>query len=82
MTNEEKAKELKANDVCCVWNGGCPNVYNAAIKMADWKDAQFAEEKKEWIEKAQHVLGNILVGGVHPQGIQGFIKQFQQAMEE
>lgn len=41
MTNEEKAKEIQANDVCCVWNGGCPNVRNGALKMARWKDEQF-----------------------------------------
>lgn len=43
MTNEEKANEIKANDVCCVWNGGCPNVYNAAMEMAEWKDKQMME---------------------------------------
>ena len=41
MTNEEKAKEIQANDVCCVWNGGCPNVRNGAIEMAQWKDEQY-----------------------------------------
>jgi hypothetical protein len=47
MTNEEKALEIKHNDPCCVWNAGCPNVYNAALEMAKWKDEQFNEEKKE-----------------------------------
>lgn len=41
MTNAEKAREIQANDVCCVWNGGCPNVRNGAMKMAQWKDEQF-----------------------------------------
>lgn len=40
MTNEEKAKEIQANDVCCVWNSGCPNVYHSALEMAEWKDKQ------------------------------------------
>ena len=40
MTNEKKAEEIQANDVCCVWNGGCPNVRNGAMKMAQWKDEQ------------------------------------------
>lgn len=93
MTNEEKAEELSKmyarqyrhnryipfDDVFVFSN---EEINNACLKMAEWKDKQFAEEKKQWIEKAQHVLASILVGGVHPQGIQGFIKQFKQAMEE
>lgn len=59
MTNEEKAREIKANDVCCVWNGGCPNVYNAAMKMAEWKDKQHGvvyvvtrcEEHSDYVEE-------------------------------
>lgn len=47
MTIEEKAKEIQANDACCVWNGGCPNVRCGALKMAEWKDEQFNEERKE-----------------------------------
>lgn len=43
MTNEEKAREIQANDVCCVWNGGCPNVRSGAMKMAQWKDEQFSK---------------------------------------
>jgi hypothetical protein len=41
MTNEEKALEIQHNDPCCVWNNGCPNVRNGAMKMAQWKDEQF-----------------------------------------
>ena len=43
MNNEDKARELQRNDVCCVWNDGCPNVRTAAMKMAEWKDEQFNE---------------------------------------
>ena len=46
-TNEEKALELQRKDVCVVWNDGCPNVREAALKMAEWKDQQFEEEKDE-----------------------------------
>lgn len=49
MTNEEKAQEIKVNDVCCVWNGGCPNVYNAAMVMAEWKESQMIEKACEWL---------------------------------
>lgn len=47
MTNEEKAREIQANDVCCVWNGGCPNVRSGAMKMAQWKDEQLEQTRKD-----------------------------------
>jgi hypothetical protein len=40
MTNKEKALEIQHNDPCCIWNNGCPNVRNGAMKMAQWKDEQ------------------------------------------
>ena len=57
MTNKEKAKSLyfhycnekscKGYDECI----NCPNakVHEGLIKMAEWKDEQYAEEKKELI---------------------------------
>ena len=47
MTTEEKAIELQKNDVCVVWNDGCPNVREAALRMAKWKDKQFEDVKDE-----------------------------------
>ena len=46
MTDEEKAIELQLQDVCIVWNNGCPNVREAALKMAKWKDEQFSNWHK------------------------------------
>lgn len=43
MNNKEKALEIQHNDPCCVWNNGCPNVRNGAMKMAQWKDEQFSK---------------------------------------
>ena len=40
MTNKENAIEIQKADVCVVWNDGCPNVREAALKMAKWKDEQ------------------------------------------
>lgn len=37
MTNEEKAQELSSKFGC----------YLSALEMANWKDQQFADEKKE-----------------------------------
>lgn len=66
MTNEEKAREIQANDVCCVWNGGCPNVRNGAMKMAQWKDEQLGwhDAKKEQppMDEEVIVLTDILNG--------------------
>ena len=50
MTNEEKAREIQANDVCCVWNGGCPNVRSGAMKMAQWKDEQVKQIQEREIK--------------------------------
>lgn len=47
MNNEEKALEIQHNDPCCVWNNGCPNVRNGAMKMAQWKDEQFKKFLRE-----------------------------------
>ena len=64
MTNEEKAKEICCTQGCrgfdfCVKTYGNPcDVYTNCIKTAEWKDQQFAEEKKQWIEKAYEWLNN------------------------
>lgn len=62
MTNEEKAIELQRNDVCVIWNNGCPNVREAALKMAEWKDRQFkdikADAKKELAYEIREKIHN------------------------
>lgn len=75
MTNEEKAQEIKANDVCCVWNGGCPNVYNAAMQMAEWKEKQMIEKACEWLGPVFKDLAGYNCGS-------DLIKDFKRAMEE
>ena len=87
MTNKEKAREL-AN---CFARQYHHNTYpelshnnefvfsneeieKACLEMAEWKEQQM-------VEKSCRVLESLLIGGVHPQGIQGFIKQFKQAMK-
>ena len=39
-----------ADDRC--WDCENRGTYYGALKMAEWKDQQFEEEKKRWIEKA------------------------------
>ena len=60
MNNEDKAKQLyhEYEDAKCC---GAPMArgsvaFNAAMEMAEWKDEQFKEEKKRWIEKAMEYL--------------------------
>jgi hypothetical protein len=66
MNNEEKALEIQHNDPCCIWNNGCPNVRNGAMKMAQWKDEQLGwhDAKKEQppMDEEVIVLTNILNG--------------------
>lgn len=76
MTNEEKAREIKANDVCCVWNGGCPNVYNAAMKMAEWKEQQMIERAVIWLSFNCDVFGYFKKGK-----LEYMLDKFQKAME-
>ena len=60
MTNEKKAREIGTN----WYNAKCCGVpmdsdrvaEQAALEMAEWKDEQFKEEKKRWIEKAAEWL--------------------------
>ena len=49
MTNEEKAKELQRADVCMVWDGGCPNFREAALKMAEWKEQQMLTKFRDFL---------------------------------
>lgn len=90
MTNEEKAKEFKVNDVCCVWNGGCPNVYNAAMEMAEWKEKQFSIEQKQLIENALEFIAEWFYTHPHTKGVfsdefenvDDLLKRIKIAMEE
>lgn len=76
MTNEEKAEEIKANDVCCVWNGGCPNVYNAAMEMAEWKEKMMIERAVIWLSFNCDVFGYFKKGK-----LEYMLDKFQKAME-
>lgn len=76
MTNEEKAKEIKANDVCCVWNGGCPNVYNAAMEMAEWKEKKMIERAVIWLSFNCDVFGYFKKGK-----LEYMLDKFQKAMK-
>ena len=63
MTNEEKAKELAFEspqcqmyiDNKCTQNFPCDR-FKVALKMAQWKDEQFEEEKKEIDEQWKRLM--------------------------
>lgn len=82
MTNEKIAEELFPyyEDMEDVELAQTVFKRSGAIEMAEWKDHQFAEEKKKWIEK---VIGwidyNNRNGGCWFDGWEGDLKQ---AMEE
>ena len=80
--NEERAREIQANDVCCVWNGGCPNVRIGALEAMRWKDEQFEVEKQQWIDRAcewlQKHINDYLVKG---RDIDYMFDDFRKAME-
>ena len=56
MTNEEKAREICSRnaDKCVNDCHNCVNQFELAniIEMAEWKDEQHTEEKRQWVEKA------------------------------
>ena len=74
MTNEKKAREIiKCSDWCesinkCDYKNTSVNcyAYGIAMAMAEWKDEEFAEEKKQWIER---------------QGVQSYWKPSEEQMQ-
>ena len=54
MVNEEKTIELVKQFQSCMNNGVSKDaaVMACLMEMAEWKDQNFAEEKKQWIGKA------------------------------
>lgn len=75
MTNKEKIRELARKHQGTMTDAQYIQMQYALEEIVEWKEEQM-------IEKSCCVLESILIGGVHPQGIQGFIKQFKQAMKQ
>lgn len=92
MTNEEKAREIKKE----FEQYGCecvPNdCYDAALKMAEWKDEQHEQEKQQLIEKAVKWINDNYFEYLQPISyyeelkdsidINAFVNDFKKAMEE
>lgn len=83
MTNEQKAQQIMGcNRANCLECGGSLSVANGCteferiMEMAKWKDEQFAEEKKQWINKACEWLFK------NTRFTTNDIRDFKKAMEE
>lgn len=100
MNDEEKAKELSAEYKQYTHNNAInlhlenttkedvveQCVRAAALEMAEWKDKQFQEEKKKWLDKACMWIEYKYIknsGGHYSMyRKENIIKSFKQAMEE
>lgn len=82
MTNEEKIEKMLK------FFHGSRTLKDLLLEMAEWKDREFAEEKKQWIEKASsYIYNNAHVTTFHDIrldrcSITQFVDIFKKAMEE
>lgn len=81
MKNKEKAKDMTR----CLWYPQkCTedDIQNMLIEMAEWKDEQFQEEKKKWLDKACEWIEPVFknLAGYNCGG--DLINDFKKAMEE
>jgi hypothetical protein len=58
MTNEEKAKTLVDGLGIIYTDCNRVTIKKLLIKMAEWKDEQFEQERQQWIDKAWDWLTN------------------------
>lgn len=65
ITKEDTAKilEIRKNDPCQVWIGGCPNVENGATIMADFKNLQIKNQEQSLLWTLYSILDNLAVEG-------------------
>lgn len=97
MKNEQKVEKICCTQGCSggiercikIYGQPCPT-YTNCLEMAEWKDQQFAEEKKQWVEKAFNLIENNIdtylsinrdMMEAHIDRVE-FIKFFKQAMGE
>ena len=85
MTNKEKAQEIRNKNVCCVYSD-CPNVYSAAMKMAEWKERQMMDKACELLkDMACYYAHWEYNGDTYEKEViydtEKLIKDFKQAME-
>lgn len=87
--DNNKQKALKISGLCkvCLKDGdgkptdGCSEcekrgAYYGALKMAEYKDKQFASQKREWIDKVWKWIASNGNGSIHTQD------EFRQSLEK
>ena len=52
MTNAQKAREFSDSYYMPDTGFNRDDLYDSAMEMAEWKDEQHTEEKRQWVEKA------------------------------
>lgn len=65
LTKEDTAKilEIRKNDPCQVWIGGCPNVENGAVIMATFKNNQFRNQEQTLLWTLYSILDKLAIEG-------------------
>lgn len=90
MTNTQKALEIaKVHEVHYDrFHGETSNdeCFLSALEMAEWKDEQHAEEKRQWIDKACEWLEEFTMDYVNDTKLgfskKEFVKDFREAMKD
>lgn len=92
--DKQKAQQLgKKYQTPCHGIGDCEfEAYQSALEMAEWKDEQYNEERKNFLEKAERYLKNTLYdrveikvfGTLIPSIVskKEFIDNFKKALDE
>lgn len=65
ISKEDTAKilEIRKNDPCQIWIGGCPNVENGAIIMATFKNNQFRNQELTLLRTLYSILDKLAIEG-------------------
>lgn len=63
LTKEDTNKilEIRKNDPCQVWIGGCPNVGNAATKMAEFKNVEIRNQEQSLLWTFYSILDKLAI---------------------
>lgn len=85
MTNKQKANEIVNAYKSCfkdieylMWS----DMQDTVMEMADWKDKQFAKEKRQLFEKACDWLNSqACCGYIEDVKVDEFVEQFKKAIE-
>lgn len=65
ISKEDTAKilEIRKNDPCQIWIGGCPNVENGAVIMAAFKNNQFRNQEQSLLWTLYSILDKLAIEG-------------------